>query len=97
VPAVLRRFQPEILIRQHGCDTYRSDPLAGRSLTVDGTLTCTHGGEETAAGLRSANAASTGRLPAATARTSTSFTIFECTSEIQRMIIGRAVTGLDVR
>jgi alkylation response protein AidB-like acyl-CoA dehydrogenase len=33
-------------------------------------------------------------LPAETART---FTIFEGTSEIQRMIIGRAVTGLDVR
>jgi len=26
-----------------------------------------------------------------------SFTIFEGTSEIQRMITGRAVTGLDVR
>jgi len=26
-----------------------------------------------------------------------SFTIFEGTSEIQRVIIGRAVTGLDVR
>jgi len=38
-----------------------------------------------------------GQLPAKTARTSTSFTIFEGTSEIQRMIIGRAVTGLDVR
>jgi len=38
-----------------------------------------------------------GHLPAETARTSTSFTIFEATSEIQRMIIGRAVTGLDVR
>jgi hypothetical protein len=38
-----------------------------------------------------------GRLPAETARTSTNFTIFEGTSEIQRMIIGRAVTGLDVR
>jgi alkylation response protein AidB-like acyl-CoA dehydrogenase len=36
-------------------------------------------------------------LPAETARTATSFTIFEGTSEIQRMIIGRAVTGLDVR
>jgi alkylation response protein AidB-like acyl-CoA dehydrogenase len=39
----------------------------------------------------------TGLLPAETARTSTSFTIFEGTSEIQRMIIGRAITGLDVR
>jgi hypothetical protein len=38
-----------------------------------------------------------GRLPAETARTSTNFTIFEGTSEIQRMITGRAVTGLDVR
>ncbi|HUC59040.1 MAG TPA: acyl-CoA dehydrogenase family protein [Streptosporangiaceae bacterium] len=38
-----------------------------------------------------------GHLPGETARTSTSFTIFEGTSEIQRMIIGRAVTGLDVR
>jgi alkylation response protein AidB-like acyl-CoA dehydrogenase len=39
----------------------------------------------------------TGLLPAKTARTSTGFTIFEGTSEIQRMIIGRAVAGLDVR
>jgi alkylation response protein AidB-like acyl-CoA dehydrogenase len=38
-----------------------------------------------------------GHLPAETAGTSTSFTIFEGTSEIQRMFIGRAVTGLDVR
>ena len=43
------------------------------------------------------SASSAGRLAAETARTSTSFTIFEGTSEIQRMIIGRAVTGLDVR
>ncbi len=32
-----------------------------------------------------------------TACTSTNFTIFEARSEIQRMIIGRAVTGLNVR
>jgi alkylation response protein AidB-like acyl-CoA dehydrogenase len=43
------------------------------------------------------NAHPAGLLPAETADTSTSFTIFEGTSEIQRMIIGRAVTGLDVR
>jgi hypothetical protein len=36
-------------------------------------------------------------LPAQTGRRSTIFTIFEGTSEIQRLIIGRAVTGLDVR
>jgi alkylation response protein AidB-like acyl-CoA dehydrogenase len=30
-------------------------------------------------------------------RTAGIFTIFEGTSEIQRMLIGRAVTGLDVR
>ncbi len=40
---------------------------------------------------------STSHLAAETAPTSTSFTIFEGSSEIQRMIIGRAVTGLDVR
>ena len=39
----------------------------------------------------------TGHLPAETAVWSTTFTIFEGASEIQRMIIGRAVTGLDVR
>jgi alkylation response protein AidB-like acyl-CoA dehydrogenase len=33
----------------------------------------------------------------ANASTAKIFTIFEGTSEIQRMIIGRAVTGLDVR
>ena len=36
-------------------------------------------------------------LPVETARTSTRFTIFEGTSEIQRILIGRAATGLDVR
>jgi hypothetical protein len=36
-------------------------------------------------------------LPAGIARTFTSFTFFEGTREIQRMLIGRAVTGLDER
>jgi alkylation response protein AidB-like acyl-CoA dehydrogenase len=39
----------------------------------------------------------TGHLAAETARSSTIFTIFEGTSEIQRMIVGRALTGLEVR
>ena len=43
------------------------------------------------------SAAPAGRLAAETDGSSMSFTIFEGTSEIQRMIIGRAVTGLDVR
>jgi hypothetical protein len=38
-----------------------------------------------------------GHLPAETARTSTSFTVFEGMPEIQRMFIGRAVTRLDSR
>jgi alkylation response protein AidB-like acyl-CoA dehydrogenase len=38
-----------------------------------------------------------GRSPAETAPTARIFTIFEGTSEIQRMLIGRTVTGLDVR
>jgi alkylation response protein AidB-like acyl-CoA dehydrogenase len=33
----------------------------------------------------------------ASALAAKTFTIFEGTSEIQRMLIGRAVTGLDVR
>jgi acyl-CoA dehydrogenase len=36
-------------------------------------------------------------MPVTLPMTSKIFTIFEGTSEIQRMLIGRAVTGLDVR
>jgi alkylation response protein AidB-like acyl-CoA dehydrogenase len=36
-------------------------------------------------------------MPMILAVPSKTFTIFEGTSEIQRMIIGRAITGLDVR
>jgi len=36
-------------------------------------------------------------MPVTLRMTSKIFTIFEGTSEIQRMLIGRTVTGLDVR
>jgi len=36
VPDVLRAFEPQILVTQHGCDTHRSDPLADLDLSVDG-------------------------------------------------------------
>lgn len=36
VPDVLRAFEPQVLVTQHGCDTHRSDPLADLDLSVDG-------------------------------------------------------------
>ncbi len=36
VPPLLRKFRPEILVSQHGCDTHWSDPLANLELTIDG-------------------------------------------------------------
>lgn len=36
VPQVLRAFEPEILVTQHGCDSHRHDPLADLELSVDG-------------------------------------------------------------
>lgn len=36
VPEVLRVFEPQVLVTQHGCDTHRSDPLADLDLSVDG-------------------------------------------------------------
>lgn len=36
VPPLVRAFEPEILITQHGCDSHRDDPLAHLMLTVDG-------------------------------------------------------------
>ena len=36
VPPLLRRFRPQILVSQHGCDTHRLDPLAGLELSIDG-------------------------------------------------------------
>jgi acetoin utilization protein AcuC len=35
VPPLLRAFQPEILVSQHGCDSHRLDPLANLQLSVD--------------------------------------------------------------
>ncbi|MBV9162574.1 MAG: acetoin utilization protein AcuC [Pseudonocardiales bacterium] len=36
VPALLRMFQPEVLVTQHGADTHVEDPLANLMLSVDG-------------------------------------------------------------
>ncbi len=36
VPPVLREWQPEVLVTQHGCDSHIDDPLAHMMLTVDG-------------------------------------------------------------
>ena len=36
VPPLLRAFEPEVLVSQHGCDSHRRDPLAQLALTIDG-------------------------------------------------------------
>jgi acetoin utilization protein AcuC len=36
VPPLLRRFEPEILVTQHGCDSHELDPLAHLMLSIDG-------------------------------------------------------------
>jgi len=36
VPDAVRRFAPDYLVTQHGCDTHALDPLASLLLTVDG-------------------------------------------------------------
>lgn len=36
VPPLLRRWQPQVLVTQHGCDGHLDDPLAHLALTVDG-------------------------------------------------------------
>jgi acetoin utilization protein AcuC len=38
VPDALRRFDPQFIVSQHGCDTHLLDPLANLALTVDGQL-----------------------------------------------------------
>ncbi|WP_433329692.1 acetoin utilization protein AcuC [Spirillospora sp. CA-294931] len=39
VPPLLRAFQPQVLVTQHGCDGHALDPLAHLTLTVDGQRT----------------------------------------------------------
>lgn len=36
VPPLLREWQPQILVTQHGCDSHVDDPLAHLALTLDG-------------------------------------------------------------
>lgn len=36
VPELLREFDPEVLVTQHGCDSHAADPLAHLMLSVDG-------------------------------------------------------------
>ena len=36
VPDVVRAFEPDVLVTQHGCDSHRADPLAHLMLSVDG-------------------------------------------------------------
>lgn len=36
VPPLLREFQPDVLVTQHGCDSHTEDPLAHLMLSVDG-------------------------------------------------------------
>jgi len=36
VPPLLRAFEPDVLVSQHGCDSHMDDPLAHLMLSVDG-------------------------------------------------------------
>ncbi len=36
VPQVVRAFEPQVLVTQHGCDSHMDDPLAHLMLSVDG-------------------------------------------------------------
>jgi acetoin utilization protein AcuC len=36
VPPLVREFDPDVLVSQHGCDSHRDDPLADLMLSVDG-------------------------------------------------------------
>jgi acetoin utilization protein AcuC len=36
VPPLVREFEPDVLVTQHGCDSHEEDPLAHLMLSVDG-------------------------------------------------------------
>ncbi len=36
IPPIVREFQPDILVTQHGCDSHMDDPLTNLMLSVDG-------------------------------------------------------------
>lgn len=38
VPPLIRAFEPEVLVSQHGCDTHSLDPLAHLSVSVEGQV-----------------------------------------------------------
>lgn len=38
VPHIVRAFQPQVLVTQHGCDTHSLDPLAHLSVSIDGQV-----------------------------------------------------------
>lgn len=41
VPPVLRAFDPQVLVTQHGCDTHALDPLANLVMSIDGQRVAT--------------------------------------------------------
>ncbi|MDQ0375227.1 acetoin utilization protein AcuC [Cellulomonas humilata] len=42
VPAVVRAFDPDVLVTQHGCDTHLLDPLTHLRVSVDGQVLAAH-------------------------------------------------------
>ena len=41
VPPVLRAFEPQVLVTQHGCDTHALDPLANLMMSIEGQQVAT--------------------------------------------------------
>ena len=42
VPAVVRAFDPDVLVTQHGCDTHLLDPLTHLRVSIDGQVRAAH-------------------------------------------------------